>query len=139
MLNFFKRRAAAPGDDLRYEDIPNKQDRAVEAETYPQKSRPIPALPMHDIVDRYSGLLRSILDNLPLTADEINRMIMPVISRLSLCTLWSLLQSVCCMPPMKFLIKTGLPSTDTATSRAGSVLQPSSCSSTMSAKCATLS
>ena len=82
LMNFFKRRAAAPGDDLRYEDIPNKQDRAVEAETYPQKSRPIPALPMHDIVDRYSGLLRSILDNLPLTADEINRMIMPVISRL---------------------------------------------------------
>ena len=82
MLNFFKRRAATQGDDLRYEDIPCKQDRAVEAETYPQKSRPIPALPMHDIVDRYSGLLRSILDNLPLTSEEINRLIMPVVSRL---------------------------------------------------------
>ena len=66
---------------LRYADIPSQTPREVECACYPQKSRPIPALSLIVIRDRYASALHALLDGLPLSAEDIDRYLMPVIER----------------------------------------------------------
>ena len=66
---------------LRYADIPSQTPREVECACYPQKSRPIPTLSLIVIRDRYASALHALLDGLPLSAEDIDRYLMPVIER----------------------------------------------------------
>lgn len=69
-------------ESLRCRDVPKQARREDESETYPQKSRPIQALSLTRIVERYAVLIHGVVDNLPMSEEEEDRLIMPLIERL---------------------------------------------------------
>lgn len=69
-------------ESLRCRDVPKQTRREDESETYPQKTRPIQAMPLARIVERYAVSIHGVVDNLPMSEADQDRLIMPLIERL---------------------------------------------------------
>lgn len=80
MWPFSTKKVVVPAPEmLRCRDIPKKAVREAECETYPQKSRPLPCLSLTKVAERYAGQIHNIIDNLPLSENEIDQWVMPVV------------------------------------------------------------
>lgn len=64
-----------------YRSIPQKADRELEIQTYPQVPLPIPCLTVSQIRNRYAEQLHAVLDVLPVTGQEVDAYVMPAIFR----------------------------------------------------------
>ncbi len=70
-------------EPFRYADIPTENDRRLECATYPQNTiAPISSLRPDFFRNRYARLMHGLLDQLPLSHEEIEQLLMPVINRL---------------------------------------------------------
>ena len=77
-----KQPVSSKTESLRCRDVPKHARREDESETYPQKSRPIQVMSLTRIVERYAVLIHGVVDNLPMSEEEEDRLIMPLIERL---------------------------------------------------------
>ena len=77
-----KQPVSSKPEPLRCRDVPKQARRENESETYPQKSRPIQAMSLTRIVERYAVLIRGVVDTLPMSEEEEDRLIMSLLERL---------------------------------------------------------
>ena len=73
--------AQAQTDDFRYRAIPRRSVLANAVDVYPRERASVKALPLAVIRDRYGEQLHAALDNLPLSDEEIDRYVIPVVQR----------------------------------------------------------
>lgn len=83
---FQKRKASSHSEPHTFQltcaDIPSAPSRNEEADLYPQKSKPVPVHAFGKVVARYSADIRSLLNNIALSEDDQNRLVLPLIGKL---------------------------------------------------------
>lgn len=84
-MMWFKRKApivhVAKALVLRYKDIPEKTDKRLVTSAYPQSHSAMPASSLQTICSRYADQLHELIDALPLSAQQIDEIVMPVLQR----------------------------------------------------------